>query len=488
MPFANVAPSLGPSAHGASMALRRAGERDENKIAEALLAQGFSPEEVSDATGLNLDGMADDGMDPWLDPGGAEPDTFGVLREDQGEEPGPWDPMVPGFEQPGDAMPPPETVDQTIDQELDPLGTQAQRLADQVSASPRIGITPEDPAALTRLLEQQKAEEQAGSGVFSRIVNQMTGGAGGDFDTASTENPDPGVWDMLKSAGGKITDVLGKFAPGDAAAQGMMAAGLGMLGAQGTYGNSMSAIGQGGGEGIKVYQQAKRREDVAKAKADQLASLEKRADANIKMKREELAAKTRDSNTRTAQANERLALARLREYRMMADQGMEREARELFANDIELQQLLGKKDIQFTRGSSWIKGGGADGEAKSMGAIEARIEQKLIRGEQLSETEVMSYLRGKNIRRTAVLEVAKMKAANPTMIFTKPGEYEAAVDAMERDLTDAALAEIGMQREPNVDDLSVPGASGAPAAGASAGGTKKGALDAYRNKKAGNGG
>lgn len=397
MPFAGPKPTLPPSAIGASQALKRNNFGDWNAIAEELLAQGYSPQDVAEATGMDLGDIPDDapdGMDPSIDSG--SPDSFGVMAQD-GEEDGEPDWLnTPDEETPdGEAQPPlmPGTVEGGIDQEVDPMGRQAQAMADAVVPNARPALSVLDGGAGQRLAaevaKQKAATPEAPPPDPARIASLLTDGASGGvpFDEMSKENPDPGFLDMLKGAGGKVKDILSALAPSEAGAQGLMAAGLGMMGAQGTYGSTTSALGQGGLAGVKTYQQAKRREDVAQAKADQLKSLEKRADQTIRMKREELDAKKSDATSKQETAREKAILSKLARLQSMAAQGNEREAREIFAQDKELQEYLHRTDMPFTRGPAWLREG-SDKDPKSMDGWAANIFARMKRGEAVSPPEL----------------------------------------------------------------------------------------------------
>ncbi len=409
MPFYKGA-TMPMSAIGRSQQLRRQQVNDPVSIAEALHADGFSPEEIADATGipleqLGLDPSAEPGMAPNLDP--TSPDSFGVMQDDMADdESSPWDKSPWSTDEESEQTP--LTVEQGIDQQIDPLGTKAAQLAEDAMPTPRPTVSVLEGGAGKRLAEevakQQAAQPEPPPPDTARIASLLTEGAAGGvpFDKASTENPDPSIVDVLKGAGekvgGKVKDIFSAImSPSDAAAQAMMSAGLGMMGAQGTYGSTMSAIGQGGAEGIKTYQTAKRREDVAKAKADQLKSLEKRADENIKLKREELAGKTSAQASKDADAKEKRLAAKLTQLRMLAAQGNTAEARDIFSKDPELQEYLHRKDLAFDRGSSWIKGGaGSDGPPKSMDGWRARIFDDMRNGRPVSEHDVEVFLEGQN--------------------------------------------------------------------------------------------
>lgn len=409
MGFADSTPNLGSSPWGAAQAMRRGGIRDEEQIAERLLASGVDPREVSQITGLDL-GLDDaEGMDPGIDtnapdsfggmPADDPEDTFGVMQDDEGDEPGPFDPSI--FEEP-DPVNPPMSVEQGIDQEIDPMGAQAQAIADAAVPSARPAVSVLEGGAGKALAEEiakQKAavpDAPPPEADPARIASLLTGGAsGGEFDKASTENPDPGFLDTLKGAGGKLKSILSALAPSDAAAQALMATGFGMMGAQGTYGSTMGAIGQGGAAGMKTYQTAKRREDIAQAKADQLKSLEKRADATINMKRDELNAKKSTETSKAATAREKAAMARLEGYRRLASQGNNAEAKAGFAQDKELQEILHLSQIDFNRGPAWEKlagGGAGGGDPKSMDGWRARIFGDMRAGRPVSEHDVQVFL------------------------------------------------------------------------------------------------
>lgn len=479
--------------------LRRNGASDEQIVAH-LRGKGFSDQQIGDATGIGP--MFGEESDPGLDApeiGEDGPDSFGVMQDDQADdETSPWD-QSPWSTDEENEQPPATTVRQAVEQELDPLGTKAQAVADTTNPSPRIGITPSDPGALIRLLDQKKGAdvpavvapivenaanastmkgEAVPSSVFSRIVDSMTGGSytgGEDIDKMSKENPDPSIWDKVKGVAGKIAggvkDTVGAIAPSDAAAQGLMAAGLGMLGAQGTYGDTMSALGQGGLQGIKTYQGAKRREDIAKAKADELKSLEKRADANIRMKERELAAKERESDSKVGTAREKAMLSKLARLQSMAAQGNEKEAREIFANDPELQQYLHRKDLAFERGPTWLRSGSGDDptEGKILGAI----MDKIVKGIPLNDHELMIYgQQGKAMdpyRLAAIREVGAMRAANPLSfnpLMKDHIDFQTEVDRIEKDLRAKGYGQMGYaiegeQPSGDVDaDITVPGAPG----------------------------
>lgn len=428
MGFADSNPSLGQSPWGAAQAMRRGGIRDERQIAEALLGMpGADPEEIAQITGLDPSEFADSaGMDPGIDtnapdsfggmPADDPEDTFGVMRDDEGNEPGPFDPDI-GLED-QEPVHPPMSVEEGIDQQVDPMGAQAQALADSVvpTASPAVSVL--EGGAGKKLAEEiarQKAavpDAPPPEADPARIASLLTGGASGDtsFDKASTENPDPGILDTIKGAGGKLKTLLSALAPSDAAAQGLMATGFGMMGAQGTYGSTMGAIGQGGAAGMKTYQTAKRREDIAQAKADQLKSLEKRADATIQIKREELAGKTKAQVSKDADAKEKRMAAKLTQLRMLAAQGNTAEARDIFSRDPELQEYLHRKDLAFDRGSSWIKGGSGNDGPKSMGAWAAEIYGKLRRGENVlpQDVAILKSEMKDDATRTAFTEMTRM--------------------------------------------------------------------------------
>lgn len=428
MGFADSTASLGSNPWGAAQAMRRGGIRDERQIAEALLGMpGADPDEIAQITGIDPGEFADSaGMDPGIDtnapdsfggmPADDPGDTFGAMDDEEGAgDASPFDPDLTQEEAESQSMP--TTVQGGIDQEIDPMGAQAQALADSVvpTASPAVSVL--EGGAGKKLAEEiarQKAavpDAPPPEADPAKVASLLTGGAsGGEFDKASTENPDPGFLDTLKGAGGKLKGILSALAPSDAAAQALMATGFGMMGAQGTYGSTMGAIGQGGAAGMKTYQTAKRREDIAQAKADQLKSLEKRADATIQMKREELAGKTKAQVSKDADAKEKRMAAKLTQLRMLAAQGNTAEARDIFSKDPELQEYLHRKDLAFDRGSSWIKGGSGNDGPKSMGAWAAEIYGKLRRGENVlpQDVAILKSEMKDDATRTAFTEMTRM--------------------------------------------------------------------------------
>ena len=128
----------------------------------------------------------------------------------------------------GGQMPPPLTVGDAIDQPTDPMFPVEQSLDVAPQPAPQVGVTPES---------RQQAPPQAN-------------GLRGLFEALSFDAP------------------MG---------QALMAAGFGTLGAQGTQGSTLAALGQGGFAGMQAHGYAKRRQDIEQYKRDQLAAAQEAA-------------------------------------------------------------------------------------------------------------------------------------------------------------------------------------------------------------------
>lgn len=128
-------------------------------------------------------------------------------------------------------------------------------------------------------------------------------------------NPPPEAGGGSVLPGGLLQRILGGLGGMDAnVREGLIGAGLGILGAQGTYGDFGAAVGQGGLVGLNLYGLAKRRTGIDSAKR---AQIEAQKEA----------------------AREQRALKRLSVLQSLADRNPEA-ANQMLAKDKELQQYI----------------------------------------------------------------------------------------------------------------------------------------------------
>lgn len=234
-----------------SMELRRAGKSDQ-QIALELQTQGFSPEEIEDATGVDVS----------LLPGGpAGPPQTPTRISSMPKSPAAMPPPLPvSYDDPAAAFPAVayddggDLYDDPMDVEGDPYGM------------PAGGVPRGTAQAPGNLLDEVPAGASgAGTLLPGEAGMLLPGEPGGIAPEQST-----------------IAKLMGFFSPESDSGQAIMAAGLGMLGAQGTYGSTAGAIGQGGIVGLNAYQGAQRTRQINDLRQQQIeASREAAREAKL---------------------------------------------------------------------------------------------------------------------------------------------------------------------------------------------------------------
>lgn len=152
---------------------------------------------------------------------------------------------------------PPMTVGDTISQPMNPMFGMQQGLDIRPDPQPQIGVNPQSIDFPSQGFDDTAPPDQP-------QMPPPSGGLAAGLMPPPQQAPapqqppaeDPGI--IAKVLGG-----LGSIS--DPAKQGLIATGLGILGAQGTRGSTLAAVGQGGLTGMAAYDYAKRTEDVKKA-------------------------------------------------------------------------------------------------------------------------------------------------------------------------------------------------------------------------------
>lgn len=333
-------PKYGTDPTSLAMQLRRSRRMSEEQIAEMLRMQGVPEDRIEQETGVSLSddpnaaapGTGDQGLDTTgadegadEQPGPEEEDSLGLgqLSKDLGVDAlGPSPAGEEDYLSPLLAPQSPKTIEQTVSRAIDPDTGMTQALRTSVNTGPDVGITPMRDN-IGKILDKVNKVTAPGT-----LLDAQPGGD--VVDSTGSEKP------------GGFARVMGMLSPDKPLGQGLMAAGLGMMSARGTYGNVGQAIGQGGLVGMSAYDKAKRQESIDQYRTD----LNKQA-------KEKLVSAEKIAGTKEQSAKEARLLTKMNYLREMARDNWD-EANRLYKADPDLQAYMRSPTLQLTPGpASW---------------------------------------------------------------------------------------------------------------------------------------